>query len=922
MGGRVAAAAGLAALAWIVALFPATARGSAFCDCCCETALGNRPPCAGCDISGDGTVSIEELRLLGCTTNPTCATAFPVATATATPAATATPKPAACVGDCRGTGAVAINDLVLMVAAALDSSLVGRCAAGDANGDGAITIAELIAAVAHALNGCPPAEPTATGTMTETTTETATPLVETATANSTPTATDTSPASPSPSAAPTASATATSTVSVSASTATPSVTATRSPTLTATMTQAVTPTASTHVTTATATPSAGPACAGAAESAAGAAAIVANGMAVIPSVIAAIVSGTQFGAASSATIVERAAGACPRGGAAMRSGSLPAGVTYTLVNCALGLADGVLTLNGTASLSGLPTITLGADLDAVVSDVTGTLMQSTSHAQLSGTIKPTFGGTCYVTAAALQLNSGTLHSEAADGGSVTVTFTGTSVAASVAAFTTDCVPANYFLTFNGPATLAGSMGVAAVNASDASFAVSFQNLTVHQNATASPSETSIDGDLLTGCVGTLSLQTRAVLTAAAGAACPNGGTLRVSATQTADILYRPDGGVDIDTNLDGGAEESFASCLDARLVGCPAACMPTGSATVTGTATATAAAIATPTASATASATVTGTGTSAATHTPTPTASATAAASATNSRTATQTVPPFTATVMPSPTSTTIAAAAVYCDSLRGPALIPDNDPAGIDNSIVVPDNTVIADLNVKLDVNHSFVGDLTVMLRHVDTGTMVTLLDRPGVPAVMNGCGGDDISCTFDDLAGRLAQSECRSTPPAIDGSVKPKSPLGAFNGQVAAGTWRLHIVDNASEDVGSLFGWCMVVNSAAPVITAYTCKGAEDCSVTIGETFGQSFTFLDPNGDAVGWQIMGKRDDGDTFAAGEGSFAASGGGTVPLTFTPFTCPQGPCRTTAYDYFLVVTDQLGAQSPAARVHLVVAGDG
>ncbi len=340
----------------------------------------------------------------------------------------------------------------------------------------------------------------------------------------------------------------------------------------------------------------------------------------------------------------------------------------------------------------------------------------------------------------------------------------------------------------------------------------------------------------------------------------------------------------------------------------------------TGTSSATLVPMISPTATATSPSAASETPTRSATATPsTPTVSATTTATrtptATGAATATPT-PTLTATAIPTPTLT--AASALYCDSLSEPALIPDYTPSGIDNTIAVPSGTIIADLNVQLDINHTYVGDLVVTLKHIDTGTTVTLIDRPGTtPALPAGCDGSDISCTLDDQAGRVAQNECRSTAPAIDGSVKPTDALAAFAGQAAGGTWRLNVSDNAPDDVGSLSGWCLVVNSAAPVVTAYTCEGDEECTLNIGDSFTQSFSFTAPHG-ATSWRIT--RNDGQDVGSGMIS-PPSTGGTIPLTFTPFICQNGPCGTTEFDYSLVVTDALGADSPRARVHIVVLGN-
>ena len=63
---------------------------------------------------------------------------------------------------------------------------------------------------------------------------------------------------------------------------------------------------------------------------------------------------------------------------------------------------------------------------------------------------------------------------------------------------------------------------------------------------------------------------------------------------------------------------------------------------------------------------------------------------------------------------------------------------------------STIADLNLKLDIAHTWVGDVSVVLEHVDTGTSVTVIDRPGFPASTNGCSRDNIVATLDDDLGR----------------------------------------------------------------------------------------------------------------------------------------------------------------------------
>lgn len=61
-----------------------------------------------------------------------------------------------CVGDCDGSGAVRIDELVFAVNLALGQSAAAeRCLAADPNRDGAVRVNELVRAVNYALNGCP-----------------------------------------------------------------------------------------------------------------------------------------------------------------------------------------------------------------------------------------------------------------------------------------------------------------------------------------------------------------------------------------------------------------------------------------------------------------------------------------------------------------------------------------------------------------------------------------------------------------------------------------------------------------------------------------------------------------------------------------------------------------------------------------------
>lgn len=111
-----------------------------------------------------------------------------------------------------------------------------------------------------------------------------------------------------------------------------------------------------------------------------------------------------------------------------------------------------------------------------------------------------------------------------------------------------------------------------------------------------------------------------------------------------------------------------------------------------------------------------------------------------------------------------------------------------ITSKIAFYEDLPLADINVNLDIEHSFLADLVISLTS-PTGTVVVLTS--------NSCGdSSDINATFDDDAMAF---NCFGTP-AINGLVKPLGSLSSFNGESILGEWILEIQDNAASDGGSL--------------------------------------------------------------------------------------------------------------------------
>ena len=110
---------------------------------------------------------------------------------------------------------------------------------------------------------------------------------------------------------------------------------------------------------------------------------------------------------------------------------------------------------------------------------------------------------------------------------------------------------------------------------------------------------------------------------------------------------------------------------------------------------------------------------------------------------------------------------------------IPDNDQAGITSMLNVADTAIIARLTVSLNIEHSYIGDLQVILTAPDGKTAI-LSDREGAST-------HNLDKTYTS----------QDTPA-----------LAALIGGQAKGNWTLKIADIAQRDTGTLRHWSLDLN------------------------------------------------------------------------------------------------------------------
>lgn len=134
-------------------------------------------------------------------------------------------------------------------------------------------------------------------------------------------------------------------------------------------------------------------------------------------------------------------------------------------------------------------------------------------------------------------------------------------------------------------------------------------------------------------------------------------------------------------------------------------------------------------------------------------------------------------------------------DATALPIAISSSGTPVVSSKIVFYEDLPVADMNVTIELNHTFLADLVISLTS-PAGTMVTL--------VSSSCGeARNINATFDDDSPAF---NC-SIDPGISGIVKPLGSLSAFNGESILGEWTLEIRDNAPSDGGSLKAFSLEV-------------------------------------------------------------------------------------------------------------------
>lgn len=137
----------------------------------------------------------------------------------------------------------------------------------------------------------------------------------------------------------------------------------------------------------------------------------------------------------------------------------------------------------------------------------------------------------------------------------------------------------------------------------------------------------------------------------------------------------------------------------------------------------------------------------------------------------------------------------VYCSAPGADVL--DNETTL--DTITIPDVGVVADVDVFVDVSHTWASDVDISLSADDLGL--------GNDIALDPCGtSDNFFATFNDEGSLAVGVDC-DEPIAVEGNLTPLQPLSVYDGGASNGDWTLSVTDDAGGIEGVLNEWCIYI-------------------------------------------------------------------------------------------------------------------
>lgn len=130
------------------------------------------------------------------------------------------------------------------------------------------------------------------------------------------------------------------------------------------------------------------------------------------------------------------------------------------------------------------------------------------------------------------------------------------------------------------------------------------------------------------------------------------------------------------------------------------------------------------------------------------------------------------------------------------PLGIPDNNAIGVSSILNVTADKTITDVNVTVNITHTFIGDLTL-----------TLISPKGTSIILVTDIGDDGNNFVNTIFDNDALSSINSGGSPFSGIFKPLGNLSQLNNEESLGDWKLKASDSEAQDIGQIENWSIEI-------------------------------------------------------------------------------------------------------------------
>lgn len=229
--------------------------------------------------------------------------------------------------------------------------------------------------------------------------------------------------------------------------------------------------------------------------------------------------------------------------------------------------------------------------------------------------------------------------------------------------------------------------------------------------------------------------------------------------------------------------------------------------------------------------------------------------------------------------------------------------------SFTVAANAQVTDVNVGVQLTHTYRGDLRATLVS-PSGTVVNLMTNIGTTP-------DNLNVLFDDSAAasvttHTANNDSTTTAPPYQRTFRPQGSLASFNGEASAGTWQLTVCDSLNGDNGVFTRSDLTLTTVllTPYADLSLTKSVSNAAPALGTSINYVLSVTNASASpltATGVTVQDMLPAGFTFtnASGFGNYNSATG-----VWTVGSIPPGTTRT------LTITGTVAATAGASVTNI------